>query len=131
MYRKIALILLFITLIVVGFGIYIFHKQKKGIEQIADGSQIAIEQPSDSIQQPSDAKPSEKAKKPAKTRTKAQLEKEIDTRITIKANKIIETGQNRLYTDDELDFISNPRKNIIDNMYNDGEMTEDELKLLD
>lgn len=126
MYKKIALTVLIITLVVLAVAIYVFNNNKE--QELLNNYQITAEQ--NAVNKEKTQVDMQQPSKKSGGRTKEQLESEIDLRITIKGSKIAEESRGRNYTDDELDFISDPRLNIIKNMEATGEISVEELKLL-
>ena len=133
MYKKIALIILVLALGILAYGFYFMFQ--RDISPLKTGSN----QPTDQAEQASQTADSELAdnniaqeikQRAASQRSKEQLDKEIESQIRLKANKIMTEAQDRQYTSDELSFLDNPRQNIIDNMEKNGQLSEAELKLL-
>lgn len=139
MYKKIALIFIILALIIAGVAVYLFNQKQANnlagksnfLSGLLDNSQTDDSQPASSADQNSET--GDQANKPAPNRpprSREDLEKVINQQITAKDVKIVKEAQGRNYTKDELSFIDNPRQNIIDNMIANGELTEEEIKIL-
>ena len=74
--------------------------------------------------------PAEPAAPAQSVRNLTDLNQLIERRITVRATEIREQAADRAYTKDELNFIDNPRKNVIDNLFKDGRINQSEWNLL-
>ncbi|MFH0840940.1 MAG: hypothetical protein V1865_03115 [bacterium] len=130
MYKKIALVFFALAFIVVIAGAYFFFWGKDN-----NNKQVAVkDQTSEEIVRV--AKDQEEAKQDEidieKQRAEmvAELKQTIKTKIKEKDALIRSTGTGRPYTEDEVDFVLNPRENIINEMKASGEITDEQIELL-
>jgi LPS O-antigen subunit length determinant protein (WzzB/FepE family) len=130
MYRKIAIIFFTLALLVVAGGAYYFFVNKKADNKPADTVspmspelvQVVQEQQNNTLNE------IDQAKQQAQTVT--ELKQKIKAAIKAKDELIRNTGNGRPYTQDEVDFVLDPRTNIIKEMLANGKITQAQVDLL-
>lgn len=129
MYRKIALIFFALAFVVVIAGVYFFFWGKAGSKLAIFGNKDTAETAT-TIEDQTQTK--EEAVDLAKQQAAmvAELKQTIKSKIKEKDALIRSTGTGRPYTQDEVDFVLNPRENVINEMKTNGEITDEQIILL-
>ncbi|MEI6378829.1 MAG: hypothetical protein WCO55_04155 [Candidatus Falkowbacteria bacterium] len=130
MSQKIAIIFVILLIAVIGVGLWFYTRSEAGVKQsIVNNNQSSVpaNQPAGTAGQT--AAPATPANQNNAAR-KAELEEMIAKAIPEKLQRVDKASIGRPFNDDELDFIGNPRRNIINELVKKGKITPADKQLL-